>query len=208
MGVIIEVGVNTGSDTEKLLEKYPESKYYGFEPTIELHAHLLKKFRDNPNMDRMHFYPVAITENNGFAKFNVAGQGDWGCSSIHEFNPKIHEVWPNRTDFAVSHTYNVPTMRLDTFIQNYLLEGLVGDFYIDYLWIDAQGSDLDVLYSLGEYTKYVKGGKLETAYTVELYSNTNNTMENAISFLKKNNFTYSIMPDDVGKECNIEFWRD
>lgn len=207
MGIVIEVGVNTGSDTEKLLMDYPDSKYYGFEPTIELHAHLLKKFRDNPNMNRMNFFPVAISDQNGFTKFNVAGQGDWGCSSIHEFNPKIHELWANRSDFVVSHTYNVPTMRLDTFLENYIWDGWEGDFCIDYLWIDAQGSDIDVLNSLGSQMKYVKRGRLETAYTVELYSKTNNTMENAVDLLRKNNFEYIVTPDDVGKECNITFWR-
>lgn len=201
MNIIIEVGVNTGTDTVGLLNRFPEATYYGFEPTLELHGHLLGKFRDNP---RVNFMPVAIDIVEGFKQFNVAGQGDWGCSSLHNFNPNIHELWHNRPDFKVSHTYKVPVMRMDSFLDLYTNPGVI----IDYAWIDAQGSDVDVLNSFGYYLDNVKAGRLETAYSVELYSNTTNTLANAEFTLKENGFRYTVTPDDVGKECNIEFWRE
>lgn len=203
MSIVIEVGVNTGTDTSGLLNSYPDSNYYGFEPTLELYGGLLQKYAEVP---RVHFLPLAVSIENGFASFNVAGQGDWGCSSLNQFNPDIHSLWYGRPDFKVSHTYKVPTIRLDTFLNEYILnpESYVE---IDYLWIDAQGSDMDVLYSLNEYIGCVNAGRLEVAYSVELYSGTKNTLKNAEEFLQLNNFAYTVTPDDGAKECNIEFRR-
>ena len=200
MSIIIEVGVNTGSDTFPLLMGSPDSKYYGFEPTPELYPHLQKQFGSNLNVL---FIPMAVSNKNGSARFNVAGQGDWGCSSLNQFSDNIHEVWENRSDFKFTHSYNVPTIRLDTFIENWNLKGEV----IDFLWIDAQGHDMLVLESLGNNIRNVNKGRLEVAYTVELYKGTNNTLQNAETFLKNNGFHWKVTPDDVGKECNIEFWR-
>jgi hypothetical protein len=68
-----------------------------FEPTIELFTEFLyPKFKGNP---RVKVFPFAVDLRNGFTKFNVAGQGDWGCSSIHEFSEDIHEKWQGRPDF-------------------------------------------------------------------------------------------------------------
>ena len=48
------------------------------------------------------------------------------------------------------------------FIQNSIQNNI-----IDYLHIDAQGCDFDVLKSLGQYISNVKEGVLETAYTYD-----------------------------------------
>ena len=203
MSIIIEVGVNTGTDTPGFLAAYPDSTYYGFEPTLELYGNLVHRYLSE---DRVNFFPIAISDKNGIATFNVAGQGDWGCSSLNSFNPDIHSLWTGRPDFKVSHRYKVPTMRMDTFIREYIeTNGIAVD--IDYMWIDAQGSDMDVLYSMGEYISKVKKGRFEVAMSVELYVGTNNSLKNAEEFLQKNGYKYKVTPDDGAKECNIEFWR-
>jgi len=203
MSIIIEVGANSGSDTEHLLKTFPTAQYYGFEPTIELYVQLQKKFAATPDYDRMQFIPCAVSETNGFAQFNIAGQGDWGCSSLYEFNPNIHTLWQNRSDFKFTHSYKVPTIRLDTFIANNNLQNQ----QIDYLWIDAQGHDIPVLNSLGKLIDNVCAGRLEVSYTVELYQGTVNTLRAAEDILIANKFEYKITPDDVGKEANITFIR-
>lgn len=208
MGIIIEVGVNTGSDTMKLLEGYPNSSYYGFEPTFQLYNLLLDNLKTNPHGFRMEYWPLAVSDINSLATFNVAGQGDWGCSSLNQFNPKIADLWQNRSDFKFTHTQPVVTIRLDTFFDNFMgMPGYDNIESIDYLWIDAQGHDLKVLESTGKYIDKVLAGRLEVAYTVELYAGTLNTKENAEKFLTDNGFKYNIVPDDVCKECNIDFWR-
>lgn len=203
MSIIVEVGVNTASDTPGLLKKFPDAKYYGFEPTPELYIELQSGYKNSPWYDRMSFIPMAVSDKTGSAKFNIAGQGDWGCSSLNEFSDNIHQQWLNRTDFKFTNSYIVPTIRLDDFLITWRLEKEA----IEYLWIDAQGHDMKVLKSLDGFIKNVKAGRLEVAYTVELYKNTDNTLENAEKYLQKYGYQYKVTPDDVGKECNIEFWR-
>jgi len=196
---IFEIGVNTGSDTQPLLDKYPTHTYYGFEPTRELVSQALwPKFND----PRVNIIPMAVDIEDGFKTFNIAGQGDWGCSSLYEFDEKIHEKWENRSDFKMTHSYPVPCMRLETFIEVFKIEG-----DIDYMWIDAQGNDYNVLLSMGHYINDLKAGRLECAYTVELYQGTGNNLSNVTKYLDFCGFKYDVKPDDVGKECNVEFYR-
>lgn len=197
MRTVIEVGANTGTDTENFLNS--GDKVFAFEPTPELILQLQQKFGSNPNF---FLIPMAVDTKNGWAKFNVAGQGDWGCSSLYEFSDNIHEKWPGRPDFKTTHSYTVMTIRLDTFIQANEIKT------IDFLWIDAQGNDFNVLKSIGEYIHLVKEGKCEGSYTVDLYSNTNNNVFAISEWLKQNGFKTTIVPDDVSKEANITFYRE
>lgn len=48
-------------------------------------------------------------------KFNIAGQADWGCSSLLEFSNGLDKTSPGRTDLKVTDTITVNTIRLDTF---------------------------------------------------------------------------------------------
>jgi FkbM family methyltransferase len=199
--IIIEVGVNDGREIPKLLERFPDCSYYGFEPLIELYSKLIFTYSDNP---RVNLFPIAISNYNGFSKFNVAALGDWGCSSLFKFSDNIHTIWPNRSDFNMTHSYNVPIMKMSTFLQNYISTS----YTIKYAWIDAQGSDIDVLVSFDECIQYLEKGRIEVAQKTELYKDTKNNINNAIDFLKTHNFKYDIFDDPFGgREADIEFYR-
>lgn len=199
MKTIIECGANLGFDTQKLYESYPDAKIFAFEPTIELFTEVLyPKFKNNPNIQ---LYPFAIDSKNGFTKFNVAGQSDWGCSSIHEFSDDIGEKWPDRPDFKVTHSYLVPTITLFDFCKSY------GIKEIDYLWIDTQGNDFNVLQSLGEKIKDVKAGKCEVALEVELYKNTQNKLDIVKPWLENQGFKVEAYAHPHRKEADLNFYR-
>lgn len=195
MKTVIEVGANTGSDTLKFLNE--GFRVFAFEPTPELVLHLQQKLGSNPNFFLL---PMAVDIQNGWAKFNVAGNGDWGCSSLYTFSDDLPEKWP-RPDFKTTHSYTVMTTRLDTFIE------ANGITTIDYLWIDAQGNDFNALKSMGNYINSVKEGKCEGAYSVNLYSNTDNNCFTISKWLGEMGFRTTITPDDGGKEANIHFYR-
>ena len=197
---IIEIGVNTGTDTDMLLKKYPDANYYGFEPTRELLAQALWPRFGEP---RVHMLPFAVHSENTFMEFHVAGQGDWGCSSLYKFDPDIHAKWPGRPDFKESHSYKVPCIRMDTFLETWNVQG-----DIEYAWIDAQGNDLVALQSFGKHIERLKAGKLECALNIELYTGTINTFENVQKFLTDNGYMYSMTPDPTSAECNVDFWRE
>jgi FkbM family methyltransferase len=192
--IAIEVGANNGRDTQAMLDQGYE--VYAFEPTPELHLDLSKRLSHYEN-----YYPIcaAVDTEDGWGTFYVAGQSDWGCSSLHDFNPEIHSLWEGRPDFNVTHKYTVQKIRLDTFMEVYSFNK------IDYLWIDAQGNDLAVLQSLGSRIYKVRAGRCEVALTVNLY-NTDNTFDNVTKFLEDNGFTYT-WDTENGKEANIYFSR-
>lgn len=201
MSNIIEIGVNTGTDTVGLLNRYPDSTYYGFEPTRELLSQKLwPQFHGQP---RVNILPFAVHDKNTFMEFHVAGQGDWGCSSLYNFDPDIKTKWPGRSDFVKTHSYQVPCIRMDTFLTTWNIEGP-----IEYLWIDAQGNDLVALRSFGADLRKIKQGRMECALNVELYAGTINTYENVKAFLDKEGFKHTMTPDPTSAECNIDFWRE
>jgi FkbM family methyltransferase len=196
MRTVIEVGANWGTDTERLATK--NTTVYAFEPTPQLVYHLKDKFKNNTNV---HIVDAAVDEEEGEAKFNIAGTRDWGCSSLYDFTDDIHEKWLDRPDFHVTETCIVNKVRLDNFIIDNEIES------IDYIWIDAQGNDFRVLKSLGDKIYIVQEGKCEGSYTVDLYQNTSNNVNDICDWLCERGFTCKIVPDNVGKEADVHFKR-
>jgi FkbM family methyltransferase len=197
MRTVVEVGANFGNDTEHLSGGNSGNvRVYAIEPTPELVTHLEDRFAMNDNVT---VHPVAIDLEEGKAQFNIAGTRDWGCSSLYEFTEDIHEKWEDRPDFAFTDHVIIDKVRLDTFMADNSIE------WIDYLWIDAQGNDFRVLKSLGDRIEHVSEGKCEGAYTVDLYSNTDNHVDDIKAWLEERGFACTIVPDNVGKEADVHF---
>jgi len=196
--VIVEVGANYGNDTAHFV-KDKNNEVWAFEPTPELIEHLENRFKGDRNF---HLIGKAVDIEETTKIFNIAGGGDWGCSSLYEFAEDIHEKWEGRPDFQVTHKVEVQTVRLDTFVTVNSIEK------IDYLWIDAQGNDFRVLKSLGDKIGIVVKGKCEGAYTVDLYKTEENRVEDIEAWLQKKGFSCNVVPDNVGKEADIHFVRN
>jgi FkbM family methyltransferase len=196
--IIVEVGANYGNDTAHFVND-KNNEVWAFEPTPELIEHLSNRFREDKN-----FYLIgkAVDIEETTKVFNIAGGGDWGCSSLYEFADDIHEKWEGRPDFQVTHTVEVETIRLDTFIVENEIEK------IDYLWVDAQGNDFKVLKSLGDKIGIVAKGKCEGAYTVDLYKTEENRVEDIVAWLQSNSFSCNVVLDNVGKEADVHFSRN
>jgi FkbM family methyltransferase len=203
--IIIEVGANQGQDTVKFLEK-PENIVYSFEPIPELAFKLWEKHGQNKNF---HLITAAIDIENGWKKFNISKRGDWGCSSLHDFAPDLHKVW-SRPDFSYD-TFLANTMciRLDTFMNMFNIQK------IDFLHIDAQGNDFNVLKSLGNRIDDVISGVVEVSNKVELYDIKDNHLNVVKPWLEERKFSTRVEDDGVGKpgatingnEVNIFFNR-
>ena len=197
--IVVEIGANNGRDTQLLLDSNPDAILYAFEPTHELLVNdLWPKFK---NHERVRVIPFAVDVETGFKTFNIAGQADWGCSSLHEFSDNIHQIWPNRPDFKVTHRYTVPTITMYDFCSLYKIDS------IDYLWIDTQGNDLNCLKSFGSKIDIVRQGQCESAGTTELYKNTGNTYENCANWLKDHGFSVNDAPHAHQHEVDLYFTR-
>ena len=116
----------------------------------------------------------------------------------NEFNPNINELWPGRRDFNMIEYIDVDVIRLDDFIKS---EGIES---IDFLHIDAQGSDLKVLQSLGTEVHKVKAGRCEAANTVELYKDVDNSANSIMKHLNLNGYYVKTIFNHFGDQIKIE----
>jgi FkbM family methyltransferase len=198
--VIFDIGANDGKETlERAQDK--ECIIYAFEPTWELLTkYLWPMSYENDNIIVL---PFAVDIDTGFKKFNIAGNGDWGCSSLHQFNDNLDKLWPGRADFSVTHSYNVPTITLYDFCELYKIQ------QIDYIEIDTQGNDFNVLKSIGNKISIIKEGVVEASNNVDLYKGVDNRIENIRKFLFENDFEIleESHNDYLSAEINIHFKR-
>lgn len=208
--ITLEVGVSDGFDTEKIIQKY-KLPHYGFEPVPYMRNILNKKFKTNPNV---HITEAAIDLTDGMKNFNLSNPNGtftdgtnrkihpYGCSSLHEFSDALAIKWPGRPDFQVVEKIKVKTMRLDTFFEENNFKG-----EIEFMHCDAQGSDINVLKSMGKYLRCVKHGKIEVALVTELYKDTGNNVKNAVTFLRDNGFNCNEPTGRHSHEADIVFTR-
>ena len=142
MKLLIEVGAFDGHDS--LGSHNKGYTVYTFEPKKDLFQSLVDKTK---HLENYTVIPKAVSLKNGTTQFNICKLG--GASSILPFRPdhELIQTWTEaRTDVQFSgESYDVETTRLDTFIEENRLE----DQIIDFIHVDAQGVDLDVLKSLG-----------------------------------------------------------
>lgn len=196
--MFFDVGANFGTTSLHVAKTEPDTIVYAFEPTPELILHLKMH---SGKLSNYNVIGKAVSDYEGKATFNIAGQADWGCSSLLDFSEKSKTDWPGRTDFIVTKQIEVEVIRLD----NFIIENNIK--VIDYFHCDTQGSDLDVLYGMGEMISIIKEGAIEAAAKPDiLYKNQNNVID-CVEFLKMNNFEIiSITSNDPGNnEVNIYF---
>lgn len=199
--IFFDIGANNGTTSIPVAQQQPNTDVYAFEPTPEMIQIIKEKSKELSNYNLI---PKAVSDYNGSAIFNVAGNSDWGCSSLLDFSENSKKLWPGRTDFNVTHKINVEVIRLDTFITNYNISK------IDWLHVDTQGSDLKVLYGLGEKIEIVLGGVIEAANKIDILYNGQNTKEECINFLKSKGFFITGLEynDQFENEINIFFAKD
>ena len=201
-----EIGATQGQDTERFLSD-PEVLLYSFEPVPALAKDLYDRFGKNPNF---YLFPFAIESTNTFKKLNISEIADWGVSSFYDFSKNLAEKNWNWNQFQyTNYVSNILCLRLDVIID------LLNIKEIDYIHIDAQGSDFNVLKSLGDKIDIVKAGVCEVAQKAELYEDTGNTIDVVKPWLESKGFKVRAEDDGVGKpfatvtgnEANLFFTR-
>jgi FkbM family methyltransferase len=196
--VVFDVGANNGSSSVPLAIANPNCLVFAFEPTPEMINVIESKI---VGLNNYVIVPKAVSDYNGIAEFNVAGNSDWGCSSLLKFSKKSQTDWPGRTDFNVTYKLNVDVIRLDTFIEENNITK------IDHLHIDTQGSDLNVMKGLGQYLNIVSEGTMEAGTSDDILYEGQNKLNDCIKFLLLNAFkVVDVNSNDVFcNEVNIVF---
>jgi FkbM family methyltransferase len=141
--IVLDIGANRGQFADEILALTPVRTIYSFEPVPDAHAVLTALAASHPSV-----VPVckAVSTTNGTASFFVTAS-DVGSSLLAPL-PGQPSKW-----LTVDREVTVETQRLDDFIRQTL--GQDGPV-IDLLKSDAQGADLDVIRSAGDFLNPAK----------------------------------------------------
>ena len=196
--IIFDVGANNG-DNFVDITRFPWVKVHAFEPTPDLVKIIKSRIKNRRNYFVNEY---AISDKEEVVNFNIAGQGDWGCSSLLNFNDDINETWKGRDDLKFTKTISVNTIKLSTYIQKNNIKR------IDFLHIDVQGFDLVALKSLENYIHIVKKGVVEVPVNdaVKLYKGQHSKKE-TIDFLASHGFNIYKVTTQHNEE-NLFFKRE
>jgi len=144
--VVLEIGANDGSHTNKLFSTFPNAKIHAFEPD----PRAIAKFKARGTDPRVSLFEMAIGAKDGQSEFHVSSglppglppeaqaqypQGWDQSGSLRP--PKTHKIaWP-WCKFET--TITVPVRRLDSWAREH------GVHEVDFIWADTQGAEGDLI---------------------------------------------------------------
>ncbi len=143
----IDVGAHEGEMTFPFAAADSSLLVYAFEPNLHAASRIMGCLRNFVVM------PIAIAERDGSAELQLNSYEQ--SSSLLPADQAGVKQWITEQKFEVIGTATVPTMRLDTFMNE------AGIKSVDYLKIDAQGLDLEVVKSAGDRLRDVAKVQLE-----------------------------------------------
>lgn len=192
-GVWLDVGAFRCEHTYGFALMNPSLRVFAFEPNMQVAA---KLFGALPNI---FIIPMAVSEIDGYAEFNVTALP--AASSLLPIDDGNARHWVGGgQDIRVVSKTMVPTIRLDTFMK------LAGIQSVDYLKIDAQGSDLAVLRSSGNRLKDLRKIYLEVSVTPYPVYHGSPRRAEIVEFLEAHGFELaSTETQSDGQEENLTF---
>ncbi len=191
-GVWVDVGAFRCEHTYGFALTNPSLRVFAFEPNIHEAA---KMFGALPNI---FIVPMAVSETDGYAEFNITASPH--SSSLLPIDDENARHWIGGRDVRVVNKTVVPTIRLDTFMN------LVGIQTVDYLKIDAQGSDLAVLKSAGNRLKDLRKIYVEVSITPYPVYNGSPSKAEIVEFLEARGFELvGVDTQSDGQEENLTF---
>jgi FkbM family methyltransferase len=190
----LDVGAHNGQSTLNQAIFDPAVTVYAFEPNLTLAAKLSGVA---PNYLVI---SAAIAKQDGIGEFYLNRED--AASSLKPFNPQAVQEWVGGENLHVETTTIVPTIRLDTFLNQMQIDE------VDYLKIDAQGSDFDIVLSLGDRLRDCRKVKLEVAITpIQLYSGAATKAEVISYFIQHGFVLIRIDKQSHEQEENLTFVR-
>ncbi|MCJ7812987.1 FkbM family methyltransferase [bacterium] len=132
--VILEAGAHRGKDTVEMAKMWPAGTIHAFEPVPSL----FKKLEDSTrNLKNVHCHQIALGNNPGEEVMYVSSGSSDGSSSL--LPPKEHlNVFPT---VYFDSKIKVTTTTLDAWAESNNIRK------IDFMWLDLQGMELNVLKS-------------------------------------------------------------
>ena len=150
--IIVEAGAHVGDDTWSMAMRWPSGKIYAFECHPEVYLKLSQKTSHFDNVER---FQVALGDKTGKVEFflsspvNPSEQAD-AQSSLYP--PSEEWLWPH-IEFKKKIDVSVTTL------DDWAAKNLVN--HVDFLWLDMQGSECQMLKASPNILSTVKVIKTE-----------------------------------------------
>ena len=205
---ILDIGSNAGDFGIEAARRNPEHLVVCVEPIPMLAAAIAERARAN-GLDNVVVEECALASDpSDNAVLNVAGQGDLGISSLLPLDVdsiRADEYWSAREDLKYTEEIAVRVKTLRAILEERQID------IVDFVKIDVQGLDLDVLRSAGDRIGSIRAGMLEvpTVRSVGLYVGENQDLAGAYVALPEMGFEVAgIKPnDEATNEVNVYFVR-
>ena len=205
---IFDVGAFNGLDGLILALKNPNIMVHAFEANPDL-IKVIKTNKDKIEKYKkikINNYKIinnAVSDQNSNLIFNIAKNPT--VSSLKEFSKNIDKTWPGYREAHCTVVKKIEVKGIT--LEKYCIDNEIKK--INFLHIDTQGSDLQVLKGLKSKLDIVEKGVLEAAVNKEnsLYEN-NHTINETEKYLIINNFEISKIENldkKIDKEKNIYF---
>ncbi|MDB2613636.1 FkbM family methyltransferase [Chlamydiales bacterium] len=165
--VIIECGAHIGFDTAIMSEKWPSGVIYAFEASPEVYKKLKAR---TINLKNVHTFPLALGDTNGTTKFypsnEIAGIGEFhgGNYAQGSLLPANEEEWM-WDHISLAEPINTPVKTLDAWAKENNVQK------VDFMWLDMQGFDFQMLMASPDILKTVSVIKIEVSFK-EFYKGT------------------------------------
>lgn len=198
--VIVEAGAYNGADTIELAKIFSDGKIYAFEPIPNVFTKLKNRTQGCSNVV---CFPFALGDQNGDVDIFVsAGHYNGASGSIADassslLKPKEHLNLCRSITFEEK--IKVPVVTLDAWMSSQNISK------IDFLWLDLQGYEYNVLKSSPSVLKSVKAIYTEVSLT-ELYEGLVQ-YDDLKKFLEDEGFAVLWESDVLYQQKNILFVR-
>ena len=182
---VVIVGAYQGHEIQRFLDQYEHIYIYAFEPVPETFEILENTYKDYRNVVCLN---KAVSDKTGTVTFHDVSTE--GCGSLKEF------IDDGQNTIAKSFEVDCVT-----------LEDIFGDIKIDLLWVDTQGTELEVLKGVTDLN-LVKSLFLEvTMRDGHIAYEGNCLFDELEEFLKPTHFCHSIGLDNEGDNgTGNSFW--
>ena len=157
--IILEAGAFDGTDTLILRNLWPTSTIHAFEPHPTIYSKLAKKLA---LIKQISTYELGLDKRNGTASFYESTVGGIPYQSGSLIEPDEHLKYAPHVKFK--NKIDIKVMTIDSWAKKYNLN------HIDFMWLDLQGSELDVMKAAPNIMATVKAIMLEVEF-VEAYKN-------------------------------------
>lgn len=183
--VVVIVGACRGVEIQHFLNSFPNIEIHAFEPVPYVFADLKETYNKYPNV---FCHEAAVSDMSGVATFHEVTVE--GCGSLNKFINDGHN--------NIAKSYEVEALTLDD---------AIGSKDIDLLWVDTQGTELNILKGVADLTK-VKSMFLEVTMRTGKIAYENNCLFDELqTYLEDTHTVHSIGLDNEGNNgTGNSFW--